>query len=132
MKINLRGLTVAGAGFALMGGIAVAQTLQEITVQATRILSTKAVGRDETTGSPILDISVSYGIKFDDLDLASHYGPIQLEKRVHDAAMDACKEITRQYPDSTPSDVICAKAAADKAMIKVHALVAAAGKAAAK
>jgi len=46
--------------------------------------------------------------------------------------MAACKEISRQYPDSTPSDDICAKAAADKAMVKVHELVAAAGKASAK
>lgn len=128
MKINPKGLTVAVVAFAFMSSMAVAQTLQEITVQATRILNTKTVGRNASTGAPILDISVSYGIKYDDLDLASHYGPMQLEKRVNDAAMAACKEISRQYPDSTPSDDICAKAAADKAMVMVHQLVAAAGK----
>ncbi|MGO8858043.1 MAG: UrcA family protein [Steroidobacteraceae bacterium] len=130
MTFNLKGLTVAAIAF--VSSIAVAQSLQEITVQATRILNTKIVGRSETSGAPILDVSVSYGVKIDDLDLASHYGPIQLEKRVRDAAMAACKEISRQYPDSTPSDDICAKAAADKAMVKVHELVAAAGKASAK
>ena len=130
MKINLKVLTVAAVAF--MSSIAVAQNLQEITVQATRILNTKTVGRNPTTGAPILDVSVSYGIKYDDLDLASHYGPIQLEKRVRDAAMAACKEISRQYPDSTPSDNICAKEAADKAMVNVHELVAAASKASTK
>lgn len=40
--------------------------------------------------------------------------------------MAACQEIGRQYPLSTPSDEACAKAAADKAMIKVRELVVAA------
>jgi hypothetical protein len=35
---------------------------------------------------------------------------------------------SREYPDSTPSDFECAKAATGKAMGKVHALEAAAAK----
>lgn len=122
---------VAVGMVALISGIAAAQNLDEITVQAKRILSTKTVGRSNV-GAPILDVSLSYGVRVADLDLASHYGPIELEKRVHDAAMKACKEIGREYPDSTPSDAVCAKAAADDAMVKVHELVAAAAKKSAK
>jgi UrcA family protein len=124
MKFNFGGILIGASLFACLSGIVAAQNLDEITVQASRVLSTKAVGRDAATGAPILDVSVSYGIRTDDLDLASHYGPIQLEKRVRDAAMAACKEISRQYPNSSPSDEVCAKTAADKAMVNVHQLVA--------
>ena len=126
MKSSLKGLVVVAVASASLCSIVAAQSLQEITVQATRILNTKTVERNASTGAPILDVSVSYGIRVTDLDLASHYGPIQLEKRVRDAAMAACKDISRQYPDSTPSDEVCAKAAADKAMVNVRELVAAA------
>jgi len=40
--------------------------------------------------------------------------------------------IGHQYPFSTPNDADCAKATADKAMLKVDELVAAAGKKPAK
>jgi hypothetical protein len=35
-----------------------------------------------------------------------------------------CQEIGQKYPDATPSEELCAKAAADKAMVTVHELVA--------
>jgi UrcA family protein len=125
MKTHIKGLALAAAVCAF-GTIGAAQDLNEVTVQATRIISTKNVGRDATTGAPILDVSLSYGIKTADLDLASHYGPIQLEKRVRDTALAACQELGRKYPDSTPSDNECAKAAADKAMVRANEMVAAA------
>ena len=125
MKSNVTGVMLAAA--ALIGGIAAAQNVDEVTVQGTRVMTTEAAGRT-TTGIPLVDVSLSYGVSVADLDLASQYGPIALEKRVRDAAMAACKEIGRQYPLSTPSDEACAKAAADKAMVKVHELVAEARK----
>jgi hypothetical protein len=57
---------------------------------------------------------------------------MELEKRVKDAGSAACKEIGHQYPDSTPNDADCAKAAVAKAMVKVNELVAAADKKSAK
>ncbi len=123
MKVKLKGPLILVACVCLCGIVA-AQNLQEVTVQGTRILNTKTVDHNASTGSPILDVSVSYGVRVADLDLTSHYGPIQLEKRVRDAALAACKEIGRQYPDATPSEELCAKAAADKAMVTVHDLIA--------
>ncbi|MGA2397107.1 MAG: UrcA family protein [Steroidobacteraceae bacterium] len=132
MKTHLiKGLGLAAAACAL-STVGAAQELKEITIQATRIINTKTVGRDVSTGSPIIDVSLSYGIKVSDLDLASHYGPIQLEKRVRDTALLACQDLGRKYPDSTPSDSECAKAAGDKAMVRANELVAAAKTSAAK
>lgn len=127
MKTNLVKVIVATVASALIGSIAIAQNLEEVTVQGTRTLSAKTVGHT-ASGVPIVDVSLTYGVSTAGLDLASHVGATELEKRVHGAAMAACKEISKQYPDATPSETDCAKAAAEKAMVRVHELEAAAAK----
>ncbi len=125
MKALARVTIAATIASALISGLVFAQNMEEITVQGTRVLDEKSAGRS-STGIPIRDVSLSYGISIADLNLASQYGPIELEKRVHDAAKAACEEIGRRYPLSTPSNEVCTKVATDKAMVKVHELVAAA------
>jgi UrcA family protein len=71
---------------------------------------------------------LSYGVSAEGLDLSTHTGAVAFEQRVKDAAEQACKDISRQYPNATPSDADCAKAAADQAMGRVHELIAAAEK----
>ena len=127
MKKILVGAAAGMLASALVGSVAIAQKTDEITVQASRIVTT-TVGRAGATGAPINDITLSYGVSYAGLDLASQAGATELEKRIHDAAEKACKEISRQYPNSTPDDAKCAKAAADEAMVKVHELKAAAAK----
>jgi len=126
---TILGRVVLGvAGAMLVIGSAIAQDVPEVTVQAKRILTTKVTERVEG-GIPLQDISVSYGVKTSDLDLSTHSGATVLEQRVKDAATLACKEISRQYPDATPSELECAKTAAEKAMPQVKQLVASAEKA---
>jgi UrcA family protein len=62
--------------------------------------------------------------------VTSAAGAAEIEKRVNDAAKEACKEISAKRPlqQFTTSEAECAKAAADKAMVKVHELEAAAAK----
>jgi UrcA family protein len=126
-------LITAAAGVlasSLASGVAIAQAAPEVIVQATRMVETN-IGRT-STGVPISNISLSYGVSYSGLDLASQADAMQLEKRVKDAAMAACKEIGQKYPQATPNDAECAKAASDKAMVKVHELEAAAAKKAGK
>jgi UrcA family protein len=112
---------------ALSSGIAAAQQVQEVTVQASRIIE-KPAGRSNS-GVPIVDVSLAYGVSYAGLDLASHRGVMELERRVNSAARRACKELGRDYPYvGAPSDAECAKTAVDKAMIKVNELAASAGK----
>jgi UrcA family protein len=124
-------LVAVSAAAALIAGVAVAQGVPEVKVQATRVISSaisaKTVGRT-SSGVPIKDITLSYGVSAEGLDLATNTGAVAFEQRVKDAAEQACKEIGRQYPDATPSDAECAKTAADKAMGPVHELIAAAEK----
>jgi UrcA family protein len=110
-----------------IGSIALADDMGSITVQATRIISEKTVGKT-SSGIPILDVSLSYGVSAKGIDLASHAGVMELEKRVNDAAVAACKELGEKYPEATPKDKECAKDAAARAMPKVNELVAAAAK----
>jgi len=126
MSKILVGAAVAVLASALVNSAAVAQQTQEVRVEAARIVKT-AAGK-AASGVEINDMSLSYRVSYAGLDLASHAGAMEFEERVNDAAHKACKEIGRQYPDSTPGDAECAKAAADKAMVKVHELEAAAAK----
>lgn len=124
-------LVAASAAAALIAGVAVAQGVPEVKVEATRVVASamtaKTAGRTSSS-VPIKDITVSYGVSAEGLDLSTNTGATAFEQRVKDAAEQACKEISRQYPNTTPSDAACAKAAADQAMVRVHELIAAAEK----
>lgn len=119
---------VVGAAMVLIAGGAIAQELQEIEVTAFRHVTAKPAGRG-TSGIPITDLSLDYHVSLEDLDLSMHSGADTAAKRVSLAADRACKEIGRQFPNSTPSDKECAKVASDKAMVRLHEMVAAAEKA---
>jgi UrcA family protein len=104
---------------------AIAQAPPEVTVTTSRSV---AATDPHNLGVPIVKVSLTYNVSTEGLDIASHAGAMQLEKRVSDAATAACKELGKQYPHSTPSDQDCAKAATANAMVKVHELEAAAAK----
>jgi UrcA family protein len=131
MRKILVGAAVGVLASALVGGVALAQKMEEVKVEATRIVNTKVLGRT-ASGVPIVSLSLSYGVSVAGLNLATSAGAADLEKRVKDAAQAACKEISRQYPEATPSDAECTKVTADAAMVRVHELTGAAHKAAAK
>lgn len=124
-------LVAVSAAAALVAGVALGQGIPEVKVEATRVIasgiSAQTVGRT-SSGVPIRDITLSYGVSAEGLDLSTHTGALAFEQRVKDAAEQACQDIGRQYPDATPSDAACAKAAAERAMGRVHELVAAAEK----
>jgi len=119
---------VAGAIALALVGSAFAQVPQEVRVQATRVMSSKTAGHT-SSGVPIYDLSLSYGVSLAGLDLSTSSGATEAAKRVSDAADSACKELGDKYPDATPSQKECAKAASDKAMVELHGLVAAEEKA---
>jgi len=126
-------VAVGAVASGLVGGIAVAQNqnMDEITVQGTRMVSTKLVGKT-SSGIPIIDVSLGYSVIMKGLDLASHVGFMEAEKRVKDVAETACKELGKRYPNGTPSEAECAKAAADKAMVVINGWAALASKASGK
>jgi UrcA family protein len=126
--MNRLGIAASGAfGLALMGGMALAQSLEEVKVTAARTFAT-TVGHSGNTGAPIVDISLSYGVSYRGLDLSTRAGAAELERRVNDAARAACEEISLRHPQGEPNDAGCAKAAAADAMVRVRELEVAARK----
>ena len=127
MKIML--LTATGAlAYMILPSSLLAQT-PEISVEAMRVTRTH-VGQTTTgtPGIPIENVSMAYGVSTAGLDLSSQSGKQELKERVQHAAMAACKELGRQFPDATPSDADCAKIATNKAMAQIEKLEATASK----
>lgn len=109
----------------IMVGSIVAQTAAapatpEVTVQSSRAVKT-TIGTT-SSGIPIQDVSLSYGVSAAGLDLTTASGRQAFEKRVSDTATAACQHLAREYPNSTTSDTECVKAATNKAMAQVHQL----------
>jgi len=109
-------------GSVWLSAVAGAQELQEITVSAKRMVTTTVTGRS-ASGVPIVAVALSYHLSTAGLDLHSHTGYEELKNRVSDAALEACKQIGRQYPDATPGDDEWARVAARKAMGNVDRLL---------
>ena len=130
MKKKVAGITIAAVTYALFSSIAVAQNLEEVTVQGTRIINTQEVRAPLTV--PVNEVSLSYGVSTAGLDLASKAGMMEAEKRVKDVADAACRELGKLYPKSSPNDAECAKAAAQEAMVKLRQLAAAGRKTSSK
>jgi len=129
MNKILLGIGIGVAASIFLGRIAVAQELQEIVVTGKGDVAEKPAGKT-ASGVPIVDVSISYGVSYAGLDLASAVGAAEIEKRVNDAAKEACKEIRAKRPlgQFTTSEAECTKAAAREAMVRVHELEAAAKK----
>jgi UrcA family protein len=124
-------IAAAGTLGALTGGSLAAEKLGKVTVEASRIVEQDA-GRSYG-GIPIKSFSFSYEVSLDDLDMTSSAGLAAAEKRVNNAALEACKQInnesTHTFPGNlAPSNEECAKDAARKAMVKLHQAIAAGAK----
>ncbi len=130
----MKKIVAAGlVGALLVGGVgaAQAQELEEVVVEAHHVVTTKQVGRT-SSGIPIVEMSVSYRVSTEGLDLSKHADMELMEKRVKDAALSACKDISHEWPFAAPSDEECARDAAHKPLEKVHEFAHAAGKASPK
>jgi UrcA family protein len=128
MNINapLRALqcTLVAIGIASASGVVLAQPGDEITITGAR--QSQIVGRSSTTGAPIEEVTITRKVSYSDLDLTSHVGAAELDKRVNETAKALCARLDLMLTPA--SGVSCAKAAAEPALAQAHAAVAAAQK----
>ncbi len=119
-------LAAAAVSVGLLGVAAGAEPMQEVTVQAARVVE-KPAGQS-STGVSIVDAALSYGVSYADLNLSKHDDVVTLQTRIKGAAKKACSELDRLYPISVgqKSNAECIKAAEDKALARVEELAAAA------
>ncbi|MGE5723162.1 MAG: UrcA family protein [Sphingomonadales bacterium] len=93
-----------------------------ITITAPR----RVVVERSSSGVPIELISLSAIVGYGDLDLRTPASRAELDKRVTEAARDACKELDAKFPGGTTDVSTCAKDARAKAQGQIDAAIAAA------
>ena len=104
-------------------GGALAQDIEGITVQASRVEATET--GYTSTGLPVLSVWVEHQVPYADLDLTSTEGMAQLKSRVRDAALHGCREIDQSYRFTQPNNRICTRLATKETIAKINELVAA-------
>jgi UrcA family protein len=118
-------LLLVATGLAMVSALAVTQESNEVTVEAAR---TVRQTERTYTGTPVELISLTRRVSYSDLDLTSHAGATELEKRVNDTAKAACKQLDTLYPLTSPGGDPCVKNAVTDAMKQAHAAIDAAEK----
>jgi UrcA family protein len=106
------------------GGLA-AEPTEAVVVKGSRIV-TETVERTPA-GIPIQEVTLTYKVSYGDLDPRTSAGKAQLQDRIKEAALAACREIRASHPHVQGTDDECAAAAYDEAMEQVRAIIAAAG-----
>ncbi|MGZ5920315.1 MAG: UrcA family protein [Rhizomicrobium sp.] len=143
-SVSLKSLMLISATLLIFDGPTAAQPAppqpgmhETVTVVAPYIVRratvTPATGTPATGGGmarQIEVVSVDRAVDFSDLDLSSSSGAATLEKRIKDAAAEACREIDKRYPKNVYIPVSpnqdCAGIAAGNAMKIADELIAAA------
>ncbi len=119
---------------AIVTGSALAdEDVPTITITASRMgraaVSTETVGRSATTGAPIDRLTLTWSVPFTDLDLSTHSGATELQKRVNARAQAVCRELDRLFPLTDRGGASCAKEAAAGGLAQADKLIAAAERA---
>jgi len=123
MRKLLQAQAIALLAAVSISGNAVGQQADEVTVRAPGIEKTEV--ERSSTGVPVVMFTVSYKVSYEDLDLRTTEGMVELTKRIEDAAKQGCREIGLAYRTAQPSDWLCARHASKEAMAEVQQSVAA-------
>ncbi|HUL82820.1 MAG TPA: UrcA family protein [Gammaproteobacteria bacterium] len=119
-------IVLATASFGLLGAWpslaqqspATTQTVEEIKVEAPRMVKSTALAQGIGT-----QVSMSYLVRYGDLDLRQEQAAHDLQNRIETAANEICAELERMYPNGTPSKEQCVRHASDKAMVDARAAI---------
>lgn len=100
--------------------------------RANRIDEIEVIGRRPThqrsaIGAPIENLSLTREVRYDDLDLRTHWGAHELRERIVYAANEACRALDRRYPEmnypKTEDSPPCVRTAIDRAMDQADAAI---------
>jgi UrcA family protein len=98
-----------------------AQQTQEVVVEAT-----PHVEATNVNGAPA--VSIVHKVNYADLNIGTHSGAVELEKRIKESATEACAQIQKLYPDLKEPHPSCVQAAVKNAMAQANKAIAAAEK----
>jgi UrcA family protein len=97
-----------------------AQPVPEVIVEAPHVHS--------TTDKDGRLYALVYKVSYADLNLATHSGAVELEKRIKDSAAQACAQLKTLYPITDDTDPPCVSAATKNGMAQANKAIAAAEK----
>jgi len=120
LKSHTAAFVLLALGLSLAGFANAAQQLEEITIESGR-MAKEVVGRSSSTGASIELINANYS----DLDLSTHSGAFELQKRVEITAKSAYRELDRLFPLSVSRSgtQLCVNKAMNSAKVQVQAAV---------
>ena len=127
MRVETRHIAFATIGALVLGGASLAQQIPEVVVEAPHVEKTTQGG---PMGQRLPAVSIVYRVNYSDLNLGTHSGAVELEKRIKDTATKACQQLARLYPESTEGETGCVQGAVKSSMAQVNKAVAEAEKAA--
>ncbi|MBV8146372.1 MAG: UrcA family protein [Gammaproteobacteria bacterium] len=129
MKVRTPHIAIA-IGCVAVTGIALAQ-VPEIVVEAPYHRPASAAKAAPGAKELLPEVSVDYRVRYADLDLSTHSGAVELQKRIKDSAAEACKQLATLYPNSTEGvgKDSCVDGAVNKAMVDANKAIASAEKA---
>jgi UrcA family protein len=117
-------LHVAVVGCLAVSGLGVAQQQPEtLVVEAPHVERTTQPG---AMGMKRPAMSIEYKVNYTDLNLATHSGAVELEKRIKVSATQACDQLAKLYPETVQGDPPCVTGAVKSAMAQAQKLIAAA------
>jgi len=108
-------LSVSGIGMAQQ-----AQAPETLVVEAPHVETTTQPG---AMGMKRPAMSIEYKVNYSDLNLATHSGAVELEKRIKASATQACDQLAKLYPETVQGDPPCVTAAVKNAMAQAQRLI---------
>jgi UrcA family protein len=118
MRVAQLHITVAAIGCFAASSPSLAQQVPEVVVEAPHVETTTV------KGAPAL--SIVYKVNYADLNIGTHSGAVELQKRIKDSATQACAQLKKLYPSSVDTDPPCVQTAIKNAMAQANKAIAAA------
>jgi UrcA family protein len=117
---------VASVACLAVSAVGLAQQRTEVDVVAPHVEKTTQAG---PMGKKLPAMSIEYKVSYADLNLATHSGAVELERRIKDSATKACDQLAKLYPETTEGNPPCVAGAVKQAMVEANRAIAAAEKA---
>jgi UrcA family protein len=87
--------------------------MPEVIVEAPHVEKTTQTG---PMGRPMPALSIVYRVNYADLDIGTHSGAVELEKRIRDSATKACDQLAKLYPETIEGATPCVQGAVKNAI----------------
>jgi UrcA family protein len=126
MKVGTLHIALATIAALVVGGPSLAQQTPEVIVETPHVEKATQSG---PMGQRMPAVSIIYKVNYADLNLGTHSGAVELEKRIKDSATKACQQLAKLYPESAEGDTPCVQGAVKGAMTQANKAIAAAEKA---